>query len=97
MTGKVDGVLNRATLEAWLNVSWANPIEAHFGVLRQFTLANSRHPNHVVQTRRLHEYLRWRNGHARHPEVFEAQRRERARARSEKGHCWGRHDKPQAA
>ena len=31
--------------------SWANPIEAHFGVLRQFTLANSNHPNHVVQTR----------------------------------------------
>ena len=26
--------------------SWANPIEAHFGPLRQFTLANSNHPNH---------------------------------------------------
>ena len=24
--------------------SWANPIEAHFGPLRQFTLANSNHP-----------------------------------------------------
>ncbi|WP_427006385.1 IS630 family transposase [Pseudarthrobacter sp. H2] len=54
--------------------SWANPIEAHFGPLRQFTLANSVHPNHVVQTRRLHEYLRWRNAHARHPDVLEAQR-----------------------
>lgn len=31
--------------------SWANPIEAHFGPLRQFTLANSNHPNHTVQTR----------------------------------------------
>lgn len=70
--------------------SWANPIEAHFGVLRQFTLANSDHPNHVVQTRRLHEYLRWRNAHARHPDVLAAQRRERARVRSEKGHRWGR-------
>jgi hypothetical protein len=30
--------------------SWANPIEAHFGPLRQFTLANSNHPNHTVQT-----------------------------------------------
>ena len=28
--------------------SWANPIEAHFGPLRQFTLANSNHPNHTV-------------------------------------------------
>ncbi|RYJ22248.1 mobile element protein [Streptomyces sp. L-9-10] len=27
--------------------SWANPIEAHFGPLRQFTIANS---NHTVQT-----------------------------------------------
>ncbi|MDH6542807.1 transposase InsO family protein [Streptomyces sp. SPB4] len=40
--------------------SWANPIEAHFGPLRQFTLANSNHPNHTVQTRALHAYLRWR-------------------------------------
>jgi transposase len=79
------------------NASWANPIEAHFGVLRQFTLANSQHPNHVVQTRCLHEYLRWRNDHARHPEVLEAQRREHSRIRSEKGHHWGRHDKPKAA
>jgi hypothetical protein len=25
--------------------SWANPVEAHFGPLRQFTLANSNHPH----------------------------------------------------
>jgi transposase len=25
------------------------------------------HPNHVVQTRALHRYLRWRNANARHP------------------------------
>jgi hypothetical protein len=43
------------------NASWANPIEAHFGPLRQFTLANSHHPNHTVQTRELHRYLRWHN------------------------------------
>ncbi|GGY15743.1 hypothetical protein GCM10010299_20510 [Streptomyces tanashiensis] len=47
--------------------SWANPIEAHFGPLRQFTVANSNHRNHVVQTRALHAYLRWRNKNARHP------------------------------
>jgi hypothetical protein len=48
--------------------SWANPIEAHFGPLRQFTLANSNHPHHTVQTRVLHACLRWRNKNARHPE-----------------------------
>jgi transposase len=71
------------------NASWANPIEAHFGPLRQFTLANSQHPNHTVQTRALHAYLRWRNANARHPEILAAQRRERARIRSEKGIRWG--------
>ncbi|MET7726466.1 IS630 family transposase [Streptomyces mirabilis] len=71
------------------NASWANPIEAHFGPLRQFTLANSNHPNHTVQTRELHGYLRWRNANARHPDVLAAQRRERARIRSEKGIRWG--------
>ncbi|GAA3561716.1 IS630 family transposase [Streptomyces osmaniensis] len=30
--------------------SWANPIEAHFGPLRQFTIANSHHRSHTVQT-----------------------------------------------
>jgi transposase len=71
------------------NASWANPIEAHFGPLRQFTLANSQHPNHTVQTHALHTYLRWRNANARHPDVLAAQRRERARIRSEKGIRWG--------
>lgn len=70
--------------------SWANPIEAHFGPLREFVLNNSNHPNHVVLTRRLHHYLRWRNANARAPELLAAQRRERARIRAEKGHRWGR-------
>ncbi len=69
--------------------SWANPIEAHFGPLRQFTVANSNHPNHTVQTRALHAYLRWRNANARHRDVLAAERRERARVRSEKGIRWG--------
>jgi transposase len=77
------------------NASWANPIEAHFGPLRQFTLANSNHPNHTVQTRELHRYLRWRNQNARHPDVLAAQRRERARVRSEKDIRWG--GRPRAA
>nr|WP_051674061.1 IS630 family transposase [Streptomyces sp. NTK 937] len=69
--------------------SWANPIEAHFGPLRQFTLANSNHRSHPAQTRALHAYLRWRNANARHPQVLAAQRKERARIRSEKGIRWG--------
>lgn len=69
--------------------SWANPIEAHFGPLRQFTLANSQHRSHPAQTRALHRYLCWRNANARHPDVLAAQRRERARIRSEKGIRWG--------
>ncbi|MGW8884571.1 IS630 family transposase [Streptomyces sp. NPDC055749] len=73
--------------------SWANPIEAHFGPLRQFTIANSNHPNHPVQTRALHAYLRWRNANTRHRDVLAAERRERARIRirirSEKGIHWG--------
>ncbi|QHC26756.1 integrase [Streptomyces sp. GS7] len=43
----------------------------------------------TVQTRALHRYLRWRNANARHPDVLAAQRRERARIRSEKGIRWG--------
>ena len=63
--------------------SWANPIEAQFGPLRTFTMANSNYPNHPVLARDLQAYLRWRNAHARHPDVLAAQRRERARIRSE--------------
>jgi hypothetical protein len=53
--------------------SWANPIEAHFGPLRQFTVANSNHRNHTARTRALHAYLRWRNANARHPDILAAQ------------------------
>ncbi|WP_394468245.1 transposase [Kutzneria buriramensis] len=77
--------------------SWANPIEAHFGPLRTFVIAGSNHPNHPVLTRRLHDYLRWRNTNARHPDVLAAQHRERARIRSEKGIRWsGQHLTPAA-
>ena len=69
--------------------SWANPIEAHFGPLREFVLNNSNHPNHTVLTRRLHAHLRWRNANARDPDLLAAQRRERARVRAERGRRWG--------
>ncbi|GAA3155880.1 hypothetical protein GCM10017687_87400 [Streptomyces echinatus] len=77
--------------------SWTNPIEAHFGPLRQFTVADSNHRNHTAQTRALHAYLRWRNANARHPAVLAAQRRERSRIRSEKGIRWGGRSQPAAA
>jgi transposase len=70
--------------------SWANPIEPHFGPLREFVLNNSNHPNHIVLTRRLHAHLSWRNANARDPDLLAAQRRERARIRAEKGRRWGR-------
>jgi transposase len=78
------------------SASWANPIEAQFGPLRTFVMGGSDHPNHTVLARRLQDYLRWRNAHARHPDVLAAQRRERARIRSERQQRWGR-PKPKAA
>ncbi|MFD0227486.1 hypothetical protein ACFVHH_26920 [Streptomyces hirsutus] len=65
--------------------SWADPIGARFGPLRQFAPAGSHHPDHTVQTRALHRYLRRRNAEARHPDPLAAQCRERVRVRSEKG------------
>jgi transposase len=70
--------------------SWANPIEAQFGPLRTFVMGGSDHPNHTVLARRMQDYLRWRNANARHPDVLAAQRRERARIRSERQQRWGR-------
>jgi hypothetical protein len=78
------------------SASWANPIEAQFGPLRTFVMAGSDHPNHVVLARKLHAYLRWRNANARHPEILAAQRRERARIRSQRQQPWGR-PRPKAA
>jgi transposase len=70
--------------------SWANPIEAQFGPLRTFVMGASNHPNHPLLARRLQAYLRWRNANARHPDILAAQRRERARVRSERQQRWGR-------
>ena len=90
--GKTQG---RAVLHP-TSASWANPIEAQSGPLRTFTMGGSDHPNHTVLARRLQEYLAWRNANARHPDVLAAQRRERARIRSERQQRWGR-PRPQAA
>jgi hypothetical protein len=96
------------TIQAWANrhkvelcltptsASWANPIEAQFGPLRTFVMGNSDHPNHPALAHKLQAYLRWRNANARHPDVLAAQRRERARIRSERQQRWGR-PRPKAA
>ena len=76
--------------------SWANPIEAHFGPLRQFVLANSDHADHPALGRAIRKYLRWRNTHTRDPRVLEAERKQRARIRSEQQRRWG-HPRPAAA
>jgi transposase len=72
------------------NASWANPIEAQFGPVRTFVMGGSDHPSHVILARKLQQYLRWRNANARHPDVLAAQRRERARIRSQRQQRWGR-------
>ena len=58
--------------------------------LRTFVMGNSDHPHHPALARRLQAYLRWRNANARHPDVLAAQRRERARIRSQRRQRWGR-------
>jgi hypothetical protein len=70
--------------------SWANPIEAHFGPLRQFVIANSDHPDHPALARTIRRYLTWRNANTRDPRILEAERRHRARIRSEQQRRWGR-------
>jgi hypothetical protein len=78
------------------NASWANPIEARFGPVRTFAMGGSDHRNHPAPARKLQACLRWRNAHARHPGVLAAQRRERARIRSDRPQRRGR-PKPKAA
>ena len=53
-------------------------------------MSGSDHPDHTVLTRKLPDYLAWRNANARHRDVLAAQRRGRARIRSERQQRWGR-------
>jgi DDE superfamily endonuclease len=68
--------------------SWANPIEAQFGPLRTF-MANSNYPNHTVRLVISRHICAGATPNGRHPDLA-AQRRERARIRSERGHRCGR-------
>ena len=69
--------------------SWANPIEAHFGPLRQFTIANSDYPDHRALATAIRAYLRWRNTHTKDPELLALERKHRAEIRGEAQRRWG--------
>ena len=69
--------------------SWANPIEAHFGPLRQFTIANSDYPDHRALAKAIRAYLRWRNAHTKDPELLALERKRRAQIRGEAQRRWG--------
>ena len=69
--------------------SWANPIEAHFGPLREFTIANSDHQSHAELAKAIRDYIRWRNAHTTDPEVLALERRHRAMIRGEARRRWG--------
>ena len=43
------------------DASWLNLIEAQFGVLKRFTVANTDDPAHAVRRRRIYRYLRYRH------------------------------------
>jgi hypothetical protein len=78
------------------NASRANPIEAQFGPVRTLVMGGLDYRNHLGLARKLQDYRPWRNAHARRPGGLAAQRRERARLRSERRQRWGR-PKPEAA
>jgi transposase len=76
--------------------SWANPIEAHFGPLRQFTIANSDYADHAELAKAIRDYIRWRNAHTRDPQILALERKHRAMLRGEAQRPWG-HPRSRAA
>jgi transposase len=69
--------------------SWANPIEAHFGPLRQFTIANSDYRSHFELAKAIRDYIRWRNANTTDPELLALERKHRAMLRGEARRRWG--------
>ncbi|HUZ08732.1 MAG TPA: hypothetical protein VMU76_01020 [Acidimicrobiales bacterium] len=67
----------------------ANPIEAHFGPLRQFTIANSDHQSHGELATAIRNYIRWRNANTRDPEILALEAKHRAMLRGEARRRWG--------
>ena len=69
--------------------SWANPIEAHFGPLRQFTIANSDYADHAELAKAIRDYIRWRNANTTDPEILALERKHRAKLRGKAQRRWG--------
>jgi hypothetical protein len=69
--------------------SWANPIEAHFGPLRQFTIANSDYAGHAELAKAIRDYIRWRNANTSDPELLALERKHKAMLRGEAQRRWG--------
>ena len=69
--------------------SWANPIEAHFGPLREFTIANSDYQTTPSSPRRSATTSRWRNANTTDPEILALERKHRAKIRGEAQRRWG--------
>jgi transposase len=69
--------------------SWANPIEAHFGPLREFTLNNSDYPDHNELAKAIRDYVRWRNANTTDPEILALERKHHAEIRGEAQRRWG--------
>lgn len=76
--------------------SWANPIEAHFGPLREFTIANSDHQSHTELAQAIRDYIRWRNANTRDPQLPARERKHRATLCGEARRRWGQ-PRPRAA
>jgi hypothetical protein len=77
------------SLESKISSAGSDPMTA-VGPGRTVIIGNSGYPNYTALARRLHDYLCWRNAHARHPNVLAAQCLERARIRSERQRRWSR-------
>jgi hypothetical protein len=58
--------------------------------LRTCVMSNPDYRNHPALARKLQACPRWRNAQGRYPDMLAAQRRERARIRSERQQRWGR-------
>jgi transposase len=76
--------------------SWANPIEAHFGPLREFAIANSDYRNHVALAAAIRNYIRWRNANTTDPELLALERKHRVMLRGDAQRRWGQ-PRPRAA
>jgi hypothetical protein len=73
-----------------VSASWAKCDRGAIRAIARFRHRQLGPPDHAALARRLQAHLAWRNANARHPGILAAQRRERARIRSQRQQRWGR-------